>query len=52
MHFYSHLINVLFPFVVLGKREPEPPPEDNDFLLLDGTNFLLLDGTNFLLLES
>ena len=29
---------------------PVPPPLEDDFLLLDGTNFLLLDGTNFLLL--
>lgn len=27
-----------------------PPPVENDFLLLEGTNFLLLDGTDFLLL--
>jgi hypothetical protein len=52
MHFYSHLINGLFPFVVLGERTPVVPPEEHDFLLLDTTNFLLLDGTDLLLLES
>ena len=50
MHFYSHLTNVLFPFVVLGKEVPPAPPTEDDFLLLDGTNMLLLDATNLLLL--
>ena len=28
MHFYSHLIQVLFPFVILGNNDDVPPVGD------------------------
>jgi hypothetical protein len=41
MHFYSHLITILFPFCVLGNQNEEIPPVGFDHVVDYHGNFVI-----------
>jgi hypothetical protein len=49
MHFLSHLLNWMCPFVVLFENNANSPPLTNNLLLTDNSNFLLTNNTELLL---
>jgi hypothetical protein len=49
MHFYSHLITILFPFTVLGNQNEMEPPVGFDHVVDYQGNFVVTYNNEFVI---